>query len=636
MVRLGAMYAKVRDPHPVALDVLLAFVLAVIGVLTELVPDPQDAYHDGNAFSVVLALVATLPLVWRRTHPAAVMGTVVAAALVHGYILFPGAGPFLGLVAALYAVAAYGSGRAARISLAGVLAVQPLAVFHSGDPNFNSWGDAAVGAVIFTATWVFGDSRRVRRLQLEMIEERAARAERERDEQARLAVREERTRIAREMHDIVAHSVSVMVVQAGAARRLVDRDPGAAVDAAGEVETTGRAALREMRRVLGVLRTDDSDHPDDAAVPPVLEPQPGLGDVTTLVTKCRDAGLDVAGAHGRRGASPAVGRRARGLPHHPGGLDQHDEARRARPCRDPGDLRRRCAHGRGRRRRARARAGATRQRSRSARHAGTGRDLRRRPGRGCSPGRRLPRASPPAARAGSGTERQRSRVGALMAAPIRVLVADDQELVRTGFRMILQTEDDIEVVGQAADGLEAVELARRHEPDVVLMDVRMPNLDGIEATGRLVGPLASPPAPVRVLMLTTFDLDDYVYAALRNGASGFLLKDTPPEDLVRAIRIVASGEALLAPTVTRRLIEEFSRAPAPAAPPEMGSLTDREREVLGLVARGLSNGEIAAELILGETTVKTHVGRILMKLGLRDRVQAVVLAYESGLVTPGR
>ena len=221
--------------------------------------------------------------------------------------------------------------------------------------------------------------------------------------------------------------------------------------------------------------------------------------------------------------------------------------------------------------------------------------------------------------------------------PIRVLVADDQELVRTGFRMILQTEDDIEVVGQAADGVEAVELTRRHVPDVVLMDVRMPNLDGIEATGRLVGPQAAPAVACRVLMLTTFDMDEYVYAALRNGASGFLLKDTPAEDLVRAIRIVAAGEALLAPSVTRRLIEDLSRTAAPlTAPAALDTLTDREREVLGLVARGLSNGEIAAELVLGETTVKTHVGRVLMKLGLRDRVQAVVLAYESGLVTPGR
>ena len=225
----------------------------------------------------------------------------------------------------------------------------------------------------------------------------------------------------------------------------------------------------------------------------------------------------------------------------------------------------------------------------------------------------------------------------MIPAPIRVLVADDQELVRTGFRMILQTEDDLEVVAQAADGLEAVELTRRHAPDVVLMDVRMPNLDGIEATGRLVGPQGSPAVSCRVLMLTTFDMDEYVYAALRNGASGFLLKDTPAEDLVRAIRIVAAGEALLAPSVTRRLIEDLSRTSAPPTPPPaLATLTDREREVLGLVARGLSNGEIAAELVLGETTVKTHVGRVLMKLGLRDRVQAVVLAYESGLITPGR
>ena len=225
----------------------------------------------------------------------------------------------------------------------------------------------------------------------------------------------------------------------------------------------------------------------------------------------------------------------------------------------------------------------------------------------------------------------------MTASPIRVLVADDQELVRTGFRLILETEDDFTVVGQAADGVEAVDLARRHRPDVVLMDVRMPTLDGIEATARLVGPDASPPAPVRVLMLTTFDMDDYVYAALRNGASGFLLKDTPPEDLVRAIRVVAAGDALLAPSVTRRLIENVSRTRAqPVVPPGMATLTDREREVLGLVARGLSNAEIAGALVLGETTVKTHVGRVLTKLGLRDRVQAVVLAYESGLVTPGR
>jgi len=220
-------------------------------------------------------------------------------------------------------------------------------------------------------------------------------------------------------------------------------------------------------------------------------------------------------------------------------------------------------------------------------------------------------------------------------APLRVVVADDQLLVRTGFRMILDTEDGVDVVGEAADGVEAVEVCRRLDPDVVLMDVRMPRMDGIEATRRLAGPDVV--HPLKVLILTTFDLDDYVYAALRSGARGFLLKDTPPEELVRALRHVAAGEALLAPSVTRRLIDELAQCePAPTPPVELGLLTDREREVLTQMARGLSNAEIASELVLGETTVKTHVGRVLTKLGLRDRVQAVVLAYESGLVTPRR
>ena len=218
--------------------------------------------------------------------------------------------------------------------------------------------------------------------------------------------------------------------------------------------------------------------------------------------------------------------------------------------------------------------------------------------------------------------------------PLRVVVADDQHLVRTGFRMILETENDMAVVGEAANGVEAIEQCRRTGPDVVLMDVRMPVMDGIEATRRLAGPEVA--HPTRVLILTTFDLDDYVYAALRNGASGFVLKDTPPEDLVRAVRLVAAGEALLAPSVTRRLIDELAQMnPPPKPPATLNLLTEREREVLTLMARGLSNGEIAEELVLGETTVKTHVGRVLTKLGLRDRVQAVVLAYESGLVTPG-
>ena len=216
---------------------------------------------------------------------------------------------------------------------------------------------------------------------------------------------------------------------------------------------------------------------------------------------------------------------------------------------------------------------------------------------------------------------------------VRVLLADDQALVRAGFRMILDAEEGIEVVGEAEDGVEAVRAARELRPDVVLMDIRMPNLDGLEATRQVMAERAG---EVRVLILTTFDLNEYVYEALRSGASGFLLKDAPAEQLVAGIHVVADGEALLAPSITRRLIEEYARGGPPAAPPPgLDELTPRELDVFKQVARGLSNAEIAGELIVSEATVKTHVARMLMKIGLRDRVQAVVLAYEAGIVTPG-
>jgi DNA-binding NarL/FixJ family response regulator len=212
---------------------------------------------------------------------------------------------------------------------------------------------------------------------------------------------------------------------------------------------------------------------------------------------------------------------------------------------------------------------------------------------------------------------------------ISVLLADDQHLVRAGLRLILAAEPDIEVVAEAGDGGRAVAAATRLRPDVTLMDIRMPGLDGISATRRL---LACQPPPTRVLVLTTFDVDSYVYDALRAGASGFLLKNVPPEDLVRAIRVVAAGDALLDPAVTQRVISEFSRTPPrPRAPAELAALTGREREVLLLLARGRSNAELAATLYVSEATVKTHVARILAKLGLRDRVQAVVYAFEHGL-----
>lgn len=216
---------------------------------------------------------------------------------------------------------------------------------------------------------------------------------------------------------------------------------------------------------------------------------------------------------------------------------------------------------------------------------------------------------------------------------IRVLIADDQALVRGGFRLILETQEDIEVVGEAANGREAVEQARALRPDVVLMDVRMPGTDGLQATRLLL----TDPDPPRVLMLTTFDLDEYVYDALRAGASGFLLKDVRPEQLADAVRVVATGETLLAPAITRRLVEQYLRRPPPgtSTPPGLAALTERELDVLQLIARGRSNAEIARSLFVSETTVKTHITHVFAKLGLRDRAQAVVLAYESGLVEPG-
>jgi DNA-binding NarL/FixJ family response regulator len=219
---------------------------------------------------------------------------------------------------------------------------------------------------------------------------------------------------------------------------------------------------------------------------------------------------------------------------------------------------------------------------------------------------------------------------------IGILIVDDQPLLRTGFRMILEAEPDLRVVGEAGDGRAAVEAARRLRPDVVLMDIRMPVMDGVEATRQLAGPGVT--APVRVLILTTFELDEYIVEALRGGASGFLLKDVPPDELVAAIRTIADGGALLAPSVTRRLLDTFAhRLPSTDATARAATadLTERELEVLGLIAAGKSNAEIADELFVSETTVKTHVSRVLMKLDLRDRVQAVVYAYESGLVRPG-
>src|SRR5215218_7367307 len=329
----------------------------------------------------------------------------------------------------------------------------------------------------------------------------------------------------------------------------------------------------------------------------------------------------------RKAAAPAARRRPGRLPGGAGIADQRDPPRPGQPGQHHRPPRRRPGGGGGHRRRPRPPGQRVRQRQRRRQgdpgHAGT------RPGPGQQPGGRAParrRRLPGPGQPAPGRER---------VPVIRVLLADDQHLVRAGFRALLDDAGDIEVVGEAGDGAAAVELARSTRPDVVLMDIRMPALDGLEATRRIVADELL--AGVRVLVLTTFDLDEYVYEALRAGASGFLLKDTPPADLLAAIRVVAAGDALLAPAVTRRLIAEFARRPepSPVTPAALAGLTDREREVLVLVARGLTNAEIAHRLVVSVATAKTHVSRVLAKLQARDRAQLVMLAYETGLVTPG-
>ena len=477
------------------------------------------------------------------------------------------------------------------------------------------FADYFFAALIGAVTWGAGRMVRSRtRLAAELHEATARLAEAGEDEQ-RLAAVDERRRIAREMHDVVAHSISVMVVQAGGARRILTRDAGRAVEAATRIERTGREALGEMRHLLGML----SDGADRAA----LAPQPTLGEIGELVARARAAGLPaVLDVRGERqplsaGLDLAAYRIVQegltnAMKHAPGAVTTvtvswapHDLALEIRNAAN-GGVTSSGGHG------------LTGMAERVRLYGG---ELQAGPADG---GWRVSARLPL-------TDNKE-----LVAMSVRLLIADDQALVRAGFRMILDAEDDLDVIGEATDGLDAVEQAKRLKPDVVLMDIRMPELDGIEATRRLLAQAGD--HPVRVLMLTTFDLNEYVYEALRAGASGFLLKDVPPEQLAAGIRVVAQGEALLAPSITRRLIKEFAAAsPTRPTPPKgLDELTARELEVFRCVARGLSNAEIAAELIVSETTVKTHVARMLMKLGLRDRVQAVVLAYESGIAVPGK
>ena len=513
-------------------------------------------------------------------------------------------------IIAAYSAGAHARQRHAVVALAALLAANLVDAF--GAPG-NRAGNVALGVVVFSLVpWLVGQALRRERQRTARMHELAEQLEAEREQRAREAVTAERGRIARELHDSVAHAISVIAIQADAAGKLLRHDPEQARESLDTVQATARGALAEMRQLVGLLR--ESEAREDAP----LKPQPGIADVERLVDDAERSGLAVElEIDGTRTLAP-TNARPRLLSDSAGGPDQRPQARRRS-----------------------ARAGQHPLRPRSPRHRGPrrrprfDRGRRRWPWAGRGAGTRHPARWPPRGRPGKRRRLRSPRAATAYGAGsmTRVLLVDDQALVRQGFRLILELEKDIDVVGEAADGAEALRLARALEPDVAVMDIRMPELDGIETTRRL----QQAGSQTRVLILTTFDLNEYVYEAMRAGASGFLLKDVPSDQLIAGIRTVAAGDALLAPTLTRRLIEHFVHRPPPDAAPPRGldELTERELGVLTLLARGLSNSEIAAAVFLGEATIKTHVGRILQKLGLRDRVQAVVYAYESGLIQPG-
>ncbi|MGX1223397.1 DNA-binding NarL/FixJ family response regulator [Streptomyces ambofaciens] len=596
----------------------------------------------GSASAMVLALWRPVPAWWLSTA-AAVVGAFAVLMNAEDY-KFTWPWTAAGLIAHMFVMLLLALRVRTRVAVE-ACALSALITYILegliGAQNYQPTGWLAVA--LFAVVVVLGIALRGRReARSQLAEQTSLTAE----ERARRTLLEERGRIARELHDVVAHHMSVISIQAQVAPLLVKDPPDELKENLAGIRQNALEALTELRRVLGVLRAEHPDAPAasegaDAAVPHA--PQPTLDRLDALVENTRAAGLTVNHRHERDAQTAAARRGAVGLPDRAGGAQQRAAACAGRECPGPPHPSPdRAARG-GLQHPAAARTGAVAGgRARAARHAGAGGDARRHADGAPHAGRRLPGGRVPAGRRPRAARRRLSRPFHRGRHPmttssngrvIRVLIADDQQMVRQGFTVLLNTQPDIEVIGQAVDGLDAVAKVAELAPEVVLMDIRMPELGGIEATRRITG--ATP--EIRVLVLTTFDLDEYVYEALRAGASGFLLKDASADQLAEAVRVVAAGDALLAPGITRRLIAEFSRLDdRPRAPlkARVGELTERETEVLALIAQGLSNAEIAQRLVVAEQTVKTHVGRILVKLGLRDRTQAAVFAYESGLVRP--
>ena len=539
--------------------------------------------------------------------------------------------------AALFVAAAFGSTR--DLVLSGLAAASGLVALYVGVRGEIEWTAMAVSWAAFSFTWTIGAIVRLYRAVAARAENRAELFAADREARAREAVANERARLARELHDSVGHALNVIVLHAGGAQRVLEKKPDVAREALDSIEARGtpgagrhRAHARascaaprrgdELRRAAGLGQLDDARRAGARGGP--------------------------AGRAARRGRRrDAAGEpRPLGLPDRPGGADQHAQARRQGAQRRDDDVGATTVletRGRGRRPRGGRRAVAPAAAAAwsacasascsSAASCWSGRGPRAASGcgRGCRMGRwraDVRRSAP----APHGTRPATTEGGSDMS--IRILLVDDEQLVRSGLRLILEAEPDLEVVGEAGDGARAWSSTRRLDPDVVLMDIQMPGMNGLEATREIVA--LGRDDSSRVVILTTFDLDEYVYEALRAGASGFLLKRTPAAGPRRRHPRRGRRRRPARAVVTRRLIGEFARRPAAEreAPPALDDLTAREREVLGLVALGMSNAEIAAKLFLSEGTVKTHVKRIFYKMGLRDRTQAVILAYDVGLVEP--
>ena len=580
---------------------------------------------------LAVAVLGVAPLLTLRRWPGASIALILTANslfVVFARLAWPMPNVFAWL-AAIMAAPLLLPRRWAVLALWFTEVVVVTAVFVPASVNATPWDATVSGFLAVLLFWTVGSRLRQREAA---GRERAQMVARVQELEVSDAVSRGRVDMARELHDVVAHHVSLIAVQAATARYSIAGLPPAGGQAFDDIAEQARTALTELRTVLGVLRTAETAAPQ--------RPAPSLADIADLVARTRATHVQVElSVTGRPAPSSGAGRVDR-LPHRPGGVD---ECRAART--------RRCDRGRGgppRRRRRDHRAQRTRWTGgrvsrcgagiRIDRDAGAGGCARRPPDDGPRPRRWVPglsgaafgRRPEPCVRP-SRSAPARPVMTEPLCSPLRVLIADDQAVVRLGFAALLASQPDLLVVGAVGDGRAAVQQARTERADLVLMDIRMPILGGIEATAQLQ---QLDPTP-KVIVLTTFDLDDYIYDALRAGASGFLLKDATPAHILEAIRVVAAGDALLDPGVTRRVIEQFADRPRLTPAAGLSTLTAREHEIFMLLARGRSNAEIAVALHLAEQTVKTHVSAVLSKLAIRDRVQAVVLAYESGMVIPG-